>query len=157
MNPNSTSLIPEICVNGGLFSTDFRVFTNIEKHIQGKDSYTTVDWQMLMLNLVVTPMVNFRIGTGGLLETYSGKIFNEHTASFDLYFKERFKWNVELRLTPDYQTGTLVRQEFNTSLHHIIYSHDKILISGFFKYLWADYYQTVMFNAFYVGVAMNID
>lgn len=151
---NSTSFIPRIRINGGLLSTDFRIFTNIEEHIDGQDSYTTIDWQMLLLNLIVEPEANFRIGSGIMFEEYSGIFFNEHTASLDFYF-DRVKWNLEGRYAPDYKTKITARSEFNTSLHYLFSQNDEFLFSGFVKFLATKYYEDVNFNAFYVGVEFN--
>jgi hypothetical protein len=152
---NSKSYMPRLEINGSLLSTSLRVFTNSEEHIEGRDTYTTIDWQMLMLNLVVEQEVNFRIGSGIMFEEYSGLLFNEHTASFDIYFGDRFKWNLEGRYTPDYKTKITVRKEFNTSVHYLFHQKNETLFSGFVKFLAANYYDDVKFSAFYFGVEIN--
>lgn len=151
---NSTSFVPRIEVHGSLLSTGFRVFSNTEEHIEEQDSYTTIDWQMLLFNLIVEREVNFCIGSGFMFEEYSGTFFNEHTASLDIYF-DRMKWNFEGRYTPDYKTKISVRKEFNTSLHYLFFQNNEFLFSGFVKFLTANYYEDVKFHAFYAGIELN--
>ena len=57
--PSTYQMLPRIRGNYGLFSTDFRYSFMVETNLANEaDIYKTIDWQILVLNLVVTDAAN---------------------------------------------------------------------------------------------------
>jgi hypothetical protein len=76
---------PRFRGNWGLFSTDVRVNYLIEETQEGAIHLRTTDWQVLQLNVITTPRVNFRVGGGVIYESYGDKkTHGEMTLAFDL-------------------------------------------------------------------------
>jgi hypothetical protein len=156
VDPNSTLIMPSIRIRGGLLSTYFRVFSNIERHIDGKNSYTNVNWQILQFNLAVSKNFNLNIGTGILLETYSSQIFQEFGVGTEI-FPGKFYFPIEFRFTPDYSTGKTVLTELHTGIGYNLMYWTNCMLRFQANYTTAKYYESVNLNAFSAGFILVID
>lgn len=156
LTPNSRTMVPRLTLNGALFATDFRYFSNYEMHLDEDLHYSTCDWQILIFNLLVQQEVNFRIGTGLMFENVSDITFNEHTLRLDIYPFWWLETSLEYRLTPDYKTGMMVRQEFDFGLGLTLFDWEHFSIEFKAIYQSATYYEEVNFNSFCFGVGLNL-
>lgn len=137
--------LPRIRGQYGVFGTDFRVYHNQEYRFKETDSYTTYDWQILVLNIVSVKQFNFRIASGIMVENSDGDnfTFNEHTMAFSIFPKDRIQLNVEGRLTPDYETGIMVRQEVNANILYQLNKNENAKVNLMLGVLSARYYENV--------------
>ena len=154
--PRNPITVPRVRYNAAIYSTDLRVYTNYEGDVNGINTYSTIDWQILMLNLVILDEVNFRIGTGLLYEYYANIVFNEHTANLDIYPDDLFKVNIEYRFAPDYETKNIVRNEINIGLYYKIKQWNRSDMYVFGNYMGSKYYQTVWLDQAAIGVQFSI-
>lgn len=108
--------IPQIRGNWGLFSTDIRNFFIFEQDANASDVYSTLDWQIIQLNLVQIKDFNFRIGTGISYERFSGKFYNENSLAMDGFLNNnKYTLGGELRYAHDYFTRNIYRVEGNVA------------------------------------------
>ena len=156
ITPNSLTMMPRMRLNGSLMATDFRVFTNMEKHIEEDLTYTTIDWQMLMFNLIVEKEINFRVGTGVMKEEPTNTLFNEHTFRMDIFPVKFIDTSFEFRYTPDYQTKITVRREFDVGLGVRLHQWNNIAIKAQALYQNARYYEEVDFDVFCFGFVVDL-
>ncbi|MBN1184174.1 MAG: hypothetical protein JXB49_17920 [Bacteroidales bacterium] len=156
ITPNSLTMMPRLRYTGGLLTTDLRVFSNKEKHLNEDLLYTTIDWQILMFNLIVEKEVNFRIGTGAMLESTSNIMFNEHSCRLDIYPLHFLETSAEFRIAPDYKTGKVVRREVDIDLVFKVYEWKNVAIKVLGSYQNASYYEEVGFDVFCFGLALDI-
>ncbi|HEX3006561.1 MAG TPA: hypothetical protein VHO90_02990 [Bacteroidales bacterium] len=156
INPNSTLLMPSFKYRGGLLSTSMRIFSNTEKHLSGKNNYSTFNWQILQFNLAVEKSFNMNIGTGILYEFYSKEIFNEFGLGFE-FFPARFYIPLELRFTPDYVTGTTVLFEAHTGVGYTVKKWGKTSLRLQLNYTYANYYEAVDVHGLSAGFTVLFD
>ncbi len=86
MQPSSYYIVhPRIRGNWGLFSTDLRINYLIEESVEGPIHLRTTDWQIIQLNMITTPRVNFNVGFGMMYEAYGSRTaYPEITTAFTL-------------------------------------------------------------------------
>lgn len=114
MQPSSYYVLnPRIRGNWGLFSTDLRLNYLIEEAVEGPIHLRTTDWQIVQLNVVTTPHVNFRIGGGIMYEAYGYyDAHPEFTLAFNLLpGMKRIGAGIEYR-------DAEVRREVNGAVHY---------------------------------------
>jgi hypothetical protein len=110
----NTMFIPQIRGNWGLFSTDIRNFFIFEQDANASDSYSTLDWQIIQLNLVQIKDFNLRIGTGISYERFSEKVYNENSLAMDGFLNNnKYTIGGEIRYAHDYFTRNIYRMEGN--------------------------------------------
>lgn len=148
------TLLPRIRANRGIFSTDLRYCTLSEVLKESGATFSTWDWQILQINLSPNEVVNVRMGTGGVLEKYSGLLFNEHSFGLDMRFHPRMYGSLEGRLAIDYETSVLPRTEAALRLHYSF-----IHLNPFYVYVTAgamiqNYYSTVKIWSAQSGFAL---
>jgi hypothetical protein len=96
---------PRVRGNWGLFSTDFRLNYLIEEGLDGVRHIRTDDWQVIELNIITAPKVNFYVGWGFLHEAFGeGAYHNE--------------WTTCLRISPS-RTPFKVQAEYRHSVPRI--------------------------------------
>ncbi|MBN1181334.1 MAG: hypothetical protein JXB49_03540 [Bacteroidales bacterium] len=154
--PDNGITVPRFRYNAAIYSTDLRLYTNYEGDINEISTYTTLDWQILMFNLVILDETNFRIGTGILYEPNSNIVFNEHTAILDIYPNESLKFNLEYRITPDYKTKTIVRNEVNAGVYYKVAKWKRSHLYVFANYMGSEYYQAIWLNQAAAGVQFTL-
>lgn len=149
--------LPRIRGQYGVFGTDFRVYHNQEYRLKETDPYTTYDWQILVLNLVSVEQVNWRIASGIMVESFDGDnfTFNEHTMAFSIFPSQKITLNVEGRLTPDYETGIMARQEVNANVLYQLNKSENIKVNLMLGFLSARYYQAVNVWTTSLGVSLT--
>ena len=109
--------LPSIRGNWGLFSTQLRY--NL---IQDKTGFfRTLDWQIIQLNIVARPKVNFWIGTGISYEFDSESTFHDNLAGLALHLKDRtIHPAVEFRFSRDYETAVTPRLEVHPRVDFLV-------------------------------------
>lgn len=123
VQPSSYYLFnPRIRGNWGLFSTDFRVNYLIEENTG--QNLTTLDWQILQLNLVTTRNFTLRVGGGNLYERFgSNQSFFEWTIGTSVYSNSQdIIGNLEYRVAKDFFTDMVPRREINFSVEKQIFN-----------------------------------
>lgn len=134
--------LPELRVNGGVLSTQIRLYYNKEEHFEENDDFSTFDWQV-QFNLLVDKNLNIRLGSGIMYESYSGTLFNEHSFEFEIFPGKDFRISIEGRLAPDYKTETIVRSELNGSFYYPILRRDNKKVFAVFNAMSQNYYESV--------------
>ncbi|MCP4521191.1 MAG: hypothetical protein GY827_05815 [Cytophagales bacterium] len=152
-------LLPHISGQYGVFSTDFRIYSNFERRLEKLDIYTTYDWQILGINFLSLDNVNARLSSGFLSEGFEGGTsYNEHMLSFQVYPSSALKFNTELRLTHDYE-NIWVRQEVNIRASYRLPITDSertqfnLILGG----LYARYYESVEVWTVSAGVGITFE
>lgn len=155
--PNySKVLIPRIRGNYGIFSTELRVFDNVEKRLQTTEHYSTFDWQMLIINLSTNKAFNLSIGTGFMKENYSGIAFHEWASTMDIYFKEKWRINLEGRTATDYKTHRNIRREATGGVYYAFKQTPKLSLYASLKGYTAHYYEVVSLNSLMFGTSLTL-
>ncbi len=150
---------PRIRGNWGLFSTDFRMnYLVEEKTGNTTNDLTTLDWQMVQLNLVTARNVTVRVGGGSLYERFGSKqSFFEWTTGISFYSNaQTIVANMEYREARDLVTNAIPRREINFSLEKQIFNagalHGYASIGGVYQ----RYYQSVSVWGFQAGLVFRI-
>ncbi len=148
---NNMLLLPQIRGNWGLFSTSFRV-----NRMQDQTGFfRTLDWQLLILNIVARPGVTFRVGSGLSYETESEDAFNEHYLSLELHFLDReVNTALDFRISKDYETGATPRWELNPRVDYRIFNIGKLDVNVMGGFLFQRYYSNVEF--YFVQTGLNL-
>ncbi len=149
---------PRIRGNWGLFSTDFRINYLLEEKITGNEDLTSIDWQILQLNLVTTRHVIGRIGGGFMKENFGGReSFFEST--YGVFFQSGQKnlgANLEYRLAQDFTTGAIPRRELATHFEYRLaskgYWNTYITLGGVYQ----QYYESVSVWGLQAGLALRV-
>lgn len=149
--------IPRMRANWGLFSTDIRYYHQFETRLGDFSSYNSFDWQFLMLNLVTSQKVNFRLGTGIMNERVTGFTYNENTFNLDIYPTNRLKINAEGRFALDYGSGNVVRREWNAGLYYLLAKHKRKGFHAFSNFMHARFYEQVDIWTLSGGISMTIE
>ena len=150
---------PRIRGNWGLFSTDFRMNYLVEEKTDSvTHDLTTLDWQVLQLNLITTRNFTARVGAGNLYERFGSKqSFFEWTTSVSFYSNaQTIVANIEYRVAKDYETNVVPRREINFSLEKQIFNagslHGYASIGGVYQ----RYYQSVSVWGLQGGIVIRI-
>lgn len=149
--------IPRIRAHRGLFSTDIRFYHQFEDRLGDFADYNTLDWQILMLNIVTEERVNFRVGTGFMSELPTSSVFSESTFALDVYPTKRLRINAEGRFATDFGNGGLVRREWNGGLYYLMAKHRKKGFYGFGNIMHSRFYGAVDIWAISAGLSMTIE
>jgi hypothetical protein len=115
---------PRVRGNWGIFLTDFRVNYLLEEAIGGVDDLTTLDWQVIGLNVVNTDVVRARISTGLLQENFGEhQRFNETVFGIHLNSRKRnIGGSAEYRWANDFTTGAVPRREWSASVERNVFN-----------------------------------
>lgn len=149
---------PRIRGNWGLFSTDFRINYLLEEKITGNEDLSSIDWQILQLNLVTTRHVIGRIGGGFMKETFGGReSFFEST--YGVFFQSGQKHlgaNLEYRLAQDFTTGIIPRRELGAHFEYRLasrgYWNTYLTIGGVYQ----QYYESISVWGIQAGLALRV-
>ncbi len=149
---------PRIRGNWGLFSTDFRINYLLEEKLSGNGDLTTIDWQILQLNLVTTRHVIGRIGGGFMKENFGGReSFFEST--YGVFFQSGQKYfgaMLEYRLAQDFTTGAIPRREVGMHFEYRLasrgYWNTYLTLGGVYQ----QYYESVSVWGIQAGLAFRI-
>jgi len=152
------SLRPRARAHIGIFSTDIRYSSLIEKRLDGLDIYNTLDWQVLQIAWVNVPQFTFRTGFGIMYEYDTNLSYPEFTGSFDIYFnQQKIRFAPEFRYARGFTSefGNVVpRSEINAELSYALLMKPHFKIYGGINALYARYYQSV--NIWTVGAGLKL-
>lgn len=151
VQPSSYYIVhPRLRGNWGLFSTDLRLNYLIEESLDGIRHIRTTDWQILQLNVITTPAVNFRVGGGLLHEAFNDrKGFDEWTAALSLApVNKRLSGTVEYRYS-------MPRKECSAALHYLLFISGRAHLYATGGALYQNYYATVSVWGVQGGVMMR--
>ena len=150
--PEETFLfLPSIRGNWGLFSTQLRY--NL---IQDKTGFfRTLDWQVIQLNIVARPKVNFWMGTGISYEFDSESTFHDNLAGLALHLKDRtIHPSVEFRFSRDYETATTPRLEVHPKVDFLVSQTRLFDFNLSVGMVFQQYYEEV--NFFFLQTGLSI-
>ncbi len=157
INPGSSLLMPSLKLRGGLFSTSVRVFSNTEHDFNSNNNYSTINWQILQLNVAVKRKINVAIGTGIMYETYSKMVFNEFGLNWEFYPGKNLYIPLEFRYTPDYGTGKTILFETYTGVGYTVKKWRNSSLRFQANYTFAKYYEVVNVHGLSLGLNLLVD
>lgn len=136
---------PRIRGTWGLFSTDYRINYLVEEDINGYKDLTTLDWQILQLNIITTRNVIGRVGFGLMAENFGDyRSFGEGTVALQFYSNNRI-WNgtIEYRNASDWENFVTPRREFNAYVERQFFekgrAHAYLTMGGMYQ----RYYESI--------------
>lgn len=147
---------PRLKLNGGWFGTDIRTHHGIERRLSGWDTYTTIGWQILKLNLLNTKKLTFGIGNGFVYEGFSKRANYEATTSIDIYPTEKWRIGGEFRYANDAANERVMRLEGNGNMAYTLYSTNHFEWHALARFMYARYYETVDIWAIQFGTSIRI-
>jgi hypothetical protein len=149
---------PRIRGNWGLFSTDFRINYLLEEGVSGAQDLSSIDWQILQLNIVTTRHVIGRVGGGFMKENFGGRqSFFEST--YGLFVQSNNKsigCSLEYRLAQDFETGAVPRRELSAQFEKRLFSSGSwntyLTLGGVYQ----RYYESISVWGLQAGLAFRI-
>ncbi len=149
---------PRVRGNWGLFSTDFRVNYLLQETGSGTDDLSSIDWQVLQLNIVTTKHVIGRIGGGIMKENFGGRqsFFESTYGVFVQSNSKKIGGSIEYRLAQDFNTGQVPRRELSTQFEKRLFSsgywNTYLTLGGVYQ----RYYESFSVWGLQVGLAFRI-
>ncbi|MFM9945366.1 MAG: hypothetical protein ACKVQB_09065, partial [Bacteroidia bacterium] len=129
-----------------------RLLSIAEQRLDKVDHYSTFDVQPLQINFVNEYNVLFKIGVGGMAETFSENIYFEFTTNFKWRIGRKFDMGVEGRMATN---NGIVRQEASTYLNYALWQkNNKQFLVGL-NGMVSEYYQAVDINTFGVSAGFR--
>jgi hypothetical protein len=149
---------PRIRGNWGLLSTDFRVNYLLEETATGTDDLTSLDWQILQLNMVTTRNVIGRIGGGIMQENYGGRqsFFESTYGVFIQSNRKNMGGSIEYRVAYDFNTDVNPRREWSAQFEQ------RILSKGYWNTyvtvgaVYQRYYESISVWGLQMGIAIRV-
>jgi hypothetical protein len=142
---------PRIRGNWGLFSTDLRFNYIVEEGIDGVRSIRTTDWQVLELNLVTSPVVNFYVGGGIITESYEqSNTYTEFSAALALNPR---KWPIGFYTEYRFSEPRL---EFSGQIRRVLFGSETVTLSVGAGAIWQQYYNTIHIWGFQAGLTARL-
>lgn len=155
---NTWIIMPRVRGNLGFFSTDFRFYNRLESGTNYIDTWKTLEWQILQFNLIQNRYANLRVGSGIYVENFEGVVFNEHTIGLSIFVPSiAGAGDLEYRITPDYSTGNIPRQEVNLGLRRRLIGVDHLDIYGSIGGMYQNFYRGIEAWSGTVGIHVNIN
>jgi hypothetical protein len=149
---------PRIRGNWGLFSTDFRVNYLLQETGNGTDDLSSLDWQILQLNIVTTRNVIGRVGGGFMKENFGGRqsFFESTYGVFVQSNNKKLGGSIEYRVAQDYNTGMIPRRELSAQFEKRLFSsgywNTYLTLGGVYQ----NYYEKISVWGVQVGVAFRV-
>jgi hypothetical protein len=149
---------PRIRGNWGLFSSDFRVNYLLQETGNGADDLSSIDWQILQLNIVTTRHVIGRIGGGFMKENFGGResFFESTYGIFVQSNSKKIGGSIEYRLAQDFATGLVPRRELNAQFEKRLFSsgywNAYLTLGGVYQ----NYYESISVWGVQAGLAFRI-
>ncbi|OJJ23580.1 hypothetical protein BKI52_04250 [marine bacterium AO1-C] len=145
---------PRIRVNLGFLSTDYRYSILVEEKLGETDIYATHDWQMFVMNPVLTNSFAMRLGVGVVYEEVTRNVFQDYNLGLDFYlFDQAVKFAMEGRYAYNYAARISPRVEANGALKFRILNTEGFKIYGGLNAFYARYYESI--DLWSVGVGLN--
>ncbi len=152
------NLLPEVSINHGVFSTNFRMNEIREFKVDSVLSYKTYSWQILKINLYPEDFFIFSFASGFLFDNFTQKYYNEHFASIEIIApNEYFFINLSGRYCNSYKSEGLreVYKEANLKVNFKIIDLENfwvhLTLGGFYQ----SYYGEVDINSYQAGLNFN--
>lgn len=146
---------PRVRVNWGLFSTDYRYSILVEEKLGETDIYATHDWQILVMNPILTDYFAMRLGVGAVYEEVTGNVFQDYNLGMDVYmFDQAVKFAAEGRYAYNYGARISPRTEVNGALKFRLLNNEKFKVYGGFNAFYARYYESI--DLWSVGIGLNL-
>jgi len=132
--------VPELTGSIDPLSYSVRFFMIAEERLDKTDYYSTLDFQPLQVNFVNRKNVLWKMGIGGMAETFSSKVYFEFTTNVKWRMGSKFDAGIEGRMAT--QNG-VVRREVSAAVNYAIWqkSNKQFLVG--INGMSAQYYQTV--------------
>ncbi len=149
---------PRIRGNWGLFSTDFRVNYLLQETGNGTDDLSSIDWQVLQLNIVTTKNVIGRIGGGFMKENFGGRqsFFESTYGVFVQSNSKKIGGSIEYRVAQDFTTGAAPRRELSAQFEKRLFAsgywNTYLTLGGVYQ----NYYEKISVWGVQVGLAFRI-
>jgi hypothetical protein len=149
---------PRIRGNWGLFSTDFRINYLLQEKGIGTDDLSSIDWQILQLNIVTTRNVIGRIGGGFMKENFGGResFFESTYGVFVQSNDKKIGGSIEYRLAQDFETGLVPRRELSAQFEKRLFSsgywNTYLTLGGVYQ----RYYESISVWGVQAGLAFRI-
>jgi hypothetical protein len=149
---------PRIRGNWGLFSTDFRINYLLQEKGIGTDDLSSIDWQILQLNIVTTRNVIGRIGGGFMKENFGGResFFESTFGVFVQSNDKKIGGSIEYRLAQDFETGLVPRRELSAQFEKRLFSsgywNTYLTLGGVYQ----RYYESISVWGVQAGLAFRI-
>jgi hypothetical protein len=149
---------PRIRGNWGLFSTDFRVNYLLEENVLGPQDLSSIDWQVLQLNIVTTRHVIGRIGGGFMKENFGGRqsFFESTYGVFVQSNNKNIGVSAEYRLAQDFVTGAIPRRELSAQFEKRLFSsgywNTYLTLGGVYQ----RYYESISVWGLQAGLAFRV-
>ena len=150
---------PRLHMRIGAISSDLRYSILTEERIEGRDSYETLDWQLLQVNTFNTPEFTWRFGIGFMREQVTETFFPEFLTGMDFYFANRkVRFSPEYRIAYDFhpEADIAPRKEINAELSYGIINQEKFKMYLGVNALYARYYQEVDVWTLGAGIRLNV-
>jgi len=149
---NTLLYLPSFRANWGLFSTSLRFI----KMQDNTGLFKTLDWQIIILNVVNKPVATFRLGIGISKDYEVNDTYTEHFFGLDLHFNQRkINPTTELRIAKDYQTEATPRVEWNTRIEFLLMNVGKLDVNLMGGFLYQRYFSSVDFYFIQTGVSLS--
>jgi len=149
---NTLLYLPSFRANWGLFSTSLR----FNKMQDNTGLFKTLDWQVIILNIVNKPVATFRLGTGISKDYEVNDTYIEHFFGLDLHFNQRkINPTTELRIAKDYETETTPRVEWSTRIEFLLMNVGKLDVNLMGGFLYQRYFSSVNFFFIQTGVSFS--
>lgn len=159
MQPSSYYIFnPRIRGNWGLFSTDYRINYLVEEDINGYKDLTTLDWQILQLNLITTRHVIGRVGFGMMTENFGDyRSFGEGTVALQFYSNNRIlNGTIEYRKATDWENFITPRRECSAYIERQFFengrAHAYVTVGGMYQ----RYYESIDVWGIQGGVVLKL-
>ena len=150
---------PRLRMRIGAISSDLRYSILTEERVEGRDSYETLDWQLLQVNTFNTPEFTWRFGIGFMREQVTETFFPEFLTGMDFYFANRkVRFSPEYRIAYDFHPDADIapRKEINVELSYGIINQEKFKMYLGVNALYARYYQEVDVWTLGAGIRLNV-
>jgi hypothetical protein len=149
---------PRIRGNWGLFSTDFRVNYLLEETVNGANDLSSIDWQIIQINMVATKNVVGRIGGGFMKENFGGRksFFESSVGLFVQSSSKKTGVSIEYRSARDFDTDIVARREFSAHFERKLFSsgywNTYLTVGGVYQ----RYYESISVWGVQAGFAFRI-
>lgn len=149
---------PRIRGNWGLFSSDFRVNYLLEETVNGTTDLSSIDWQIVQLNIVTTRNVVGRLGAGFMKENFGGRktFFESSVGTLIQSSSKKTGVSFEYRWAQDFETDITARREFSAQFEKRLisrgYWNTYLTVGGVYQ----QYYESVSVWGVQAGLAFRI-
>jgi len=144
--------------NLGFVFNRLRINYLLQETAAGTEDLSSVDWQVLQLNIITTRNAMGRVGGGFMKENFGGrKSFFESTYGLLLQSNsKKIGGNIEYRLAQDFDSGVVARRELSLQFEKRIasrgYWNTYITLGGVYQ----RYYESITVWGLQAGIAFRI-